>query len=160
MRSDEEAPEYGDALGREWHEPADHLICEGRFRGEADIRGHVASVGSAAVDNPQPTKAPSKSRSAVGLPQCYLPLRSTGEIAGETARVHHAARRRGSLAARGACAAAGYARDRVLRPVAGLRDDATGGAAPEPERSRLRRRRKHRDLIPMGRVRVWSAAGA
>jgi len=31
---------------------------------------------------PQPTKAPSKSRSAVGLPQCYLPLRSTGEIAG------------------------------------------------------------------------------
>ena len=65
MRSDEEAPEYGDALGREWHEPADHLICEGRFRGEADIRGHVASVGSAAVDNPQPTKAPSKSRSAI-----------------------------------------------------------------------------------------------
>src|SRR5215471_5574331 len=37
--------------------------------------------------DPQPTKAPSKSRSAVGLPQCYLPLRSTGEIAGETARV-------------------------------------------------------------------------
>src|SRR5262249_11455811 len=38
----------------------------------------------------KPTKAPSKSRSVVGLPQCYLPLRSTGEIAGETARVHHA----------------------------------------------------------------------
>src|SRR5262249_50810571 len=99
MRSDEEAPEYGDALGREWHEAADHiLICEGRFRGEAE---HVASVGSAAVDNPQPTKAPSNSRSAVGLPQCYLPLQSTGEIAGETARVHHAARRRCCVAARG-----------------------------------------------------------
>jgi hypothetical protein len=31
--------------------------------------------------DPQPTKAPSKSRSAVGLPQCYLALRSTGDIA-------------------------------------------------------------------------------
>src|SRR5262249_26012286 len=45
-------------------------------------------------------KAPSKSRSAVGLPQCYLPLGSTGETAGEKARVHHAARRRcGGVAA-------------------------------------------------------------
>src|SRR5262245_44526830 len=54
------------------------------------------------ASDPEPTKAPLKSRSAVGLPQCYLPLRSTGETAGETARVHHAARRRGggSLAAR------------------------------------------------------------
>jgi len=43
MRSDEEAPEYGDALGREWHESADHiLICEGRFRGEAEMHGRVA----------------------------------------------------------------------------------------------------------------------
>jgi hypothetical protein len=43
MRSDEEAPEYGDALGREWHEAADHiLICAGRFRGEADMHGRVA----------------------------------------------------------------------------------------------------------------------
>jgi hypothetical protein len=45
MRSDEEAPECGDALGREWHEAADHiLICEGRFRGEADMHGRVASL--------------------------------------------------------------------------------------------------------------------
>src|SRR5215831_13228823 len=56
--------------------------------------------------DPQPTKAPSKSRSAVGLPQCCLPLRSTGEIAGETARVHHASRRRRCcVASRGARAA-------------------------------------------------------
>src|SRR5262245_58837955 len=56
------------------------------------------------ANDPQPTNAPSKSRSAVGLPQCYLPLRSTGEIAGETPRVHHAARQRGlrvSLCKRG-----------------------------------------------------------
>ena len=39
------------------------------------------------------------------LPQCYLALRSTGEIAGETAHVHHAARRRGRMAARGEAAA-------------------------------------------------------
>src|SRR5262245_18048747 len=36
---------------------------------------------------------------------CYLPLRSTGEIAGETARFHHAARWCGGVAARGARAA-------------------------------------------------------
>src|SRR5262249_6616869 len=59
--------------------------------------------GGSDVNDPQPTKAPSKSRSAVGLPRCYLPLRSTGEIAGETARVHCAAWRRGGcVAARGA----------------------------------------------------------
>src|SRR5215467_11772447 len=40
-------------------------------------------MGGDAIDR-QPTKAFSKSRSVVGLPQCYLPLRSTGEIAGET----------------------------------------------------------------------------
>src|SRR5262249_56561996 len=51
----------------------------------------------------QPTKVSSKSRSAVGLPQCYLPLQSTGEIASETPRVHHTARRRGCVAAGGAC---------------------------------------------------------
>src|ERR1700730_7429093 len=45
--------------------------------------------------DPKRAKSALKSRSAVGLPQCYLPLRSTGEIAGETARVHHAARRHG-----------------------------------------------------------------
>src|SRR5262245_35047423 len=60
------------------------------------------------ASDPELTKAPLKSRSAVGLPQCYLPLRSTGETAGETARVHHPARRRGgSVAARGARAAGG-----------------------------------------------------
>src|SRR5262245_63109282 len=67
--------------------------------------------------DPQPTKAPSKSRSAVGLPQWYLALRSTGEIAGETARFHHAARRRGGgVATRGARAAARDAGDRGADP--------------------------------------------
>src|SRR5262245_53048627 len=47
------------------------------------------------ANDPKRTWVGLKSRSAVGLPQCYLPLRSTGEIAGETARLHHAARRRG-----------------------------------------------------------------
>src|SRR5262249_45484418 len=61
----------------------------GRDRSEADIPR--ASGGSRSDKNdPEPTKAPSKSRSAVGLPQCYLPLRSTGEMARETSRVHHA----------------------------------------------------------------------
>src|SRR5262249_28058666 len=80
--------------------------------GIADMPRASRTFGCDATD-PQPTKAPSKSRSAVGLPQCYLALRSTGEIAGETARVHYAARRRGGIAARGARAAAGDARGRV-----------------------------------------------
>src|SRR5215510_10925788 len=45
-------------------------------RSKRSCRGHRRRTGF----DPQPTKAPSKSRSAVGLPQCYLPLRSTGEI--------------------------------------------------------------------------------
>jgi hypothetical protein len=85
--------------------------------GIADIPGAPRTSGCEATD-PQPTKAPSKSRSAVGLPQCYLPLRSTGEIAGETARLHHAPRRRrGCVAARGARAAAGDAANVILSAV-------------------------------------------
>jgi hypothetical protein len=64
--------------------------------------------GLRGANDPQPTKAPLKSRSAVDLPQCYLPLRSMGEIAGETARIHYApGRRYGCVAARGARATAG-----------------------------------------------------
>src|SRR5262245_55649368 len=70
----------------------------------------VASANSLEFDH-ELTSAGLKSRSAVGLPQCYLPLRSTGEIAGETARVHHAARRGGGVAAGGAGAAGGQAAD-------------------------------------------------
>jgi hypothetical protein len=45
-------PEYGDALGREWHEAADHiLICEGRFRGEADMHGRVAMTACVVGDS-------------------------------------------------------------------------------------------------------------
>ena len=85
--------------------------------GIADIPGAPRTSGCEATD-PQPTKAPSKSRSAVGLPQWYLPLRRTGEIAGETARLHHAPRRRrGCVAARGARAAAGDAANVILSAV-------------------------------------------
>src|SRR5262249_42475417 len=85
-----------------------------RFRSEADIARPPLAYRPVA-DDPQPTKAPSKSRSAVGLPQCYLPLR-TGEIADETARVYHAAwRRDGCVAGRGARAAPGDAGDRGTR---------------------------------------------
>src|SRR5262245_15456122 len=84
-----------------------------RFRGKADMDDRTALTASVA-DDPELTKAPLKSRSAVGLPQCYLPLRSTGETAGETARVHHPARRRGGMAARGARAAADDAGDWVF----------------------------------------------
>src|SRR5262249_58499745 len=68
-----------------------------RFRSKADVRCRLALMISGAID-PKRTTASSKSRSAVSLPQCYLPLQSTGEIAGETARVHHAARRRIGMA--------------------------------------------------------------
>ena len=41
----EQAWIYCAAFGRYWHEAADHiLICEGRFRGEADKQGRVAST--------------------------------------------------------------------------------------------------------------------
>src|SRR5262249_36611299 len=69
--------------------------------GIADMQRSPAAAPSDAND-PQPTKAPSKSRSAAGPPQCYLPLRSTEKIAGETARVHHATWRYGGMAPRGA----------------------------------------------------------
>src|SRR5262249_39760965 len=105
--------------------------------------GRVTSAASV-VDDPKPTKAPSKSRSAVGLAQCYLPLPGTGEIAGETPRVHIAARwRSGRVAACGARAAgahAAYRRDGALcrarpaRPAAIL--DARSLALSKPMRRR------------------------
>jgi hypothetical protein len=41
-----------------------------------------------------------------------------------------------------------------------LRHGAPGRATPEPERSRLRRRRKHRDRWVEGRERYFGIAGA
>jgi hypothetical protein len=39
----------------DWHKAADHiLICEGRFRGEADKQGRVASTAWV-EDDPEPT---------------------------------------------------------------------------------------------------------
>src|SRR5262245_10683541 len=85
------------------------------FGGKAEMPSTLRACRSGAHD-PQPTKAPSKSRTAVGLPQCYRPVRSTGEIAGETARFHHAARWRSGVAARGKGAADGDAGDWVPQP--------------------------------------------
>src|SRR5262245_39465438 len=71
---------------------------------KADIDDRAALTASVA-DDPKPTKAPSKSRSAVDHSQWYLPAGSTGDAI-ETTRVHHAHRGRGSMAAGGARAAA------------------------------------------------------
>jgi hypothetical protein len=98
------------ALGRFWHEAADHiLICEGRFRGEADKQGRVASTAWV-EDDPQETLAESKSRNAAvsrDAEVCYLSVGSTRGAGSETARVHYAARWCGcGVAARDARAAA------------------------------------------------------
>src|SRR5262249_23576524 len=86
-----------------------------RFWSEADIGRRIVPIVFAAFD-PKRTKAPSKSRSAVVLLQWYLPLRSTGEIAGETTRVHHAAGQRcGRMATGGSRAAGRDAGDWFLR---------------------------------------------
>jgi hypothetical protein len=69
------APRRDDRSDRLWGTKRtcrDDLLIVG-FRSEADVHRHVALPVSA-VDDPQPTKASSKSRSAVGLQQCYLPL--------------------------------------------------------------------------------------
>src|SRR5262249_18558869 len=128
--------------------PLRHLYsCSGCFRLERSpggIRAHwkappchgarvkrtKSKQGAKSAFDPQRTKAPSKSRSAVGRPRCYLPLRSTGEITGETARVHHASRRRGGrVAARGAGAAGrADAPDRRTDGLAGEGSGSSGGA--------------------------------
>src|SRR5262245_38686823 len=131
------AEHYGQRLHRRKNGPA---TCPHPTNAAASQK--VLAKAAPSTHDPKRTKAPSKSRSAVSLPQCYLPLRSTGEIAGETARVHHAARRRGScVAARGARAAASSADDRVSqrRIVLGICTD--GGRLPQrPRRNRLTHR--------------------
>jgi hypothetical protein len=115
------------------------------------------------VNDPQPTKLPSKSRSAVGLPQCYLPVRSMGETSGETARVHHTVQRGGSgVADNGAGAAAGCAWDRVPAQRVSGSLHGWGGAhrVPSgPEGVRLHRGGQRFDRIPLGRGPVRSVAG-
>src|SRR5215472_3738352 len=76
------------------------------YRGKADMSSHRRMSAS----DPKRTSTRLKSRSAVGLPQWYLPVGSTGDTAIETARVHHAARQCGDrVAGRGAHAAGGDA---------------------------------------------------
>ena len=77
------------------------------------------------------------------------------------ARVHHAARRRGgSVAARGARAAAGDAGDRVSRRRHRRAIWRTcGGISPWSERSGLRRGPQRRDRIPLGGGSARSLAG-
>src|SRR5262245_16441115 len=70
----------------------------------------------------------------------------------ETARVHHAARRRGGLAAGGARAAAGDASDRVPQPrVVRRLHGPPARIPPRIERHRLCRGSKPSDRIPLGR---------
>src|SRR5262245_5356718 len=115
-------------------------------RDESDSRltcrksGDKRTLVRSAIDaiDPQRTRAPSKSRSAIGLPQCYLPLRSAGEIAGETARVHHASRRRDRMAACGARAAAEDAGDWVPQRLSAQQCAEVGGRVPAgPRRNRV-----------------------
>src|SRR4029450_1979752 len=64
--------------------------------------------------DPSTTSTGSKSRSAAVPNVLFLSLGSTGGAGSETARFHHAARRRGGgVAPRGARAAAGDAGDRI-----------------------------------------------
>src|SRR6266852_3114445 len=80
------------------------------------------------------------------------PKKGTVRWPNEAARIHHASRRRGgrafdALAARGACAAASDAGDRVtLRGVGGAMGGLHGRLPPRLERNGIRRgpQRRHR----------------
>src|SRR5262245_4321359 len=96
------------AYVRFWHK-ADIARCR-RVCLLSERSGHGTSAATyrPAADDPQRSSGRLKSRSAVGPSQWYLPAGSTGDIAIEPARVHHAAWRSGGyVAARGARAAAG-----------------------------------------------------
>src|SRR6516162_5582627 len=79
----------------------------------------------------------------------------------QEARVHHAARRRGGMAARGARAAAVYAGDRVPEFTIGSGVRSHGGLFPPwPERGRLCLGSERRDRISLGGGTTGSAAAA
>jgi ABC transporter substrate binding protein len=79
----------------------------------------------------------------------------------EKAGVHHARRRRGRVAARGARAAGGDAGDRLHAPaVARGNGQRTARVSPRPVGDRLFRRPERRDRLPLGREPARAAASA
>jgi hypothetical protein len=83
-----------------WHNASNR--CGANVRTRSERSGHAASVGSGRSDENDPTEtlAESKSRNAAvsrAVRRCAILLvGSTGGTGGETARVYHAYRRRGS----------------------------------------------------------------
>ena len=75
----------------------------------------------------------------------------TASLPRQTARVHHAARRRGGLAARGARATAEDAGDRLSRQqIVGWHDKPSCFIPPRPQRGRICRGRERHDHLPLG----------
>src|SRR5262245_34619074 len=97
-------------------------------------------------------RPPKRSASKFQTSCWLLPTRSSNDREDEATRVHHASRwRSGSVAARGARAAAGDAGDRVSqRRVGRWVRDLCACIPPGLERHRLRRRRKRRNRVSLG----------
>src|SRR6516162_5153152 len=98
---------------------------------------------SLAVIRPKPRPdSPTASEISVIMLKSELPHEASNPVSKKEARVHHAARRHGSVAARGARAAAGGAGDRVSqRQVAGGIGRCCGRVSPRFERDGIRRGR-------------------
>src|SRR5262249_22837359 len=90
-----------------------------------------------------------------------LPTRSSNDREDETARLHHASRRRDDgVAARGARAAAGDAGDRVSQHQGSRRGRTRlGRVSPGPDRDRLCRGSERYNRIPLGGRSQRSSAG-
>src|SRR5262245_4365256 len=105
----------------------------------------------------------SKSRSAVVfwcIEVCYLSVEARETLSSETAQVHVAARRRGGLAGRSACAAACNAGDRVPRIKFGAGDRQKPGGIPQRlEPNRIHRGPQRGDRVPLVRRARGSNAG-
>src|SRR5262249_12666773 len=91
------------------------LIADGRFRSEADMRGGVVSTATIANDPHRKSTRRFCCNARVGLLYLARDLWRWG-TSHEASRIHHATRRRGGcMAARGACATARDAGNRVSR---------------------------------------------
>src|SRR5215510_1986084 len=119
-RSHADAWLRGDARGRDGgvrEELAAGVVL--RSGGRSAVGGNPGKTfgrSELSAFDPTATRAGFKCRSAAvscRTEVCYLSVRSTGGTDSETARVHHAARRGGNMATRGAGAAGGDASDRL-----------------------------------------------